>query len=1203
MTFRAAVRRMILAIVILLAIAPSLFLSARSGPSLPNAQANEQGAKSPAAGLPAVSGTAQAGDTQTADASGIQDATGYDSVELANRRAGSGGTTDVDSNGATARNHDADVCSRTREVVAAILREIPDVWDCAEVTPSDLEDIDGTLDVSNEDVPALKAGDFRGLPNVTGLDLGDNDLTELPEGIFDDLTGLQTLNLRDNDLTELPDGVFDNLTQLETLDVGYNDLHRSELPDGVFDNLTQLKTLDLTTNNLPHLPDGMFDNLAKLQVLDLSQNDVAELPDGVFDNLTELQELDLYYNELTGLRDGVFDSLTGLQKLDLSYNRHTLTGLPEGVFDDLTELRELDLAYNGLTDLPPGLFDNLTELQELDLTSLWLIEWPDGIFDNLASLQKLDLDYNWLAEFPPGIFDNLTELRELDLYDNRLRELPPGIFENLTRLQELDLGYNKLAVLPDRVFEGLTDLQTLHLHANEGSPFTFRPEPEPSGENAIALTVAQATPFDMEVTLLVEGGTLSSTTVPIAAGRVSSDPVTFSPDGSGPVTISVVSTGFQLSANQSTRGIRTRPGDPLTLGFNTPATGVPTIGGAARIGERLTADTSGIADVDGMTGAVFNYQWLRGWSTEIAGATGATYEPQASDAGTVLKVRVGFTDDAGNAETLTSAETAVVPSWFATLTVGTETSVIPKASGYSTWGMGGTLAPDRFTQDGSAYRVLVLAHQSDGLYLGLSAIIETDFTLRIGDAQFEAREGRRPGSLVEDAYWWATQEFDWSKGDAVEVSLTPASGPDNSLPQLPLAPPTAYFRLVPETHNGIDAFTFRLHFSEAIATDPETLRDHSLDATGGSVSSAGKVGGSARIWEITIAPDSTDDVTIALPAGLACDVTGAVCTGDGRQLHNRPEFVVPGPGETAQSENTPATGGPTVSGTAQVGETLRADTSGVADADGLDDVSFTYQWMADDVDISGATGSTYTLTDSEEGKAIKVEVSFTDDAGNDETLTSAATDAVSAAEPSEPPAKPRRLSATASHDSVTLGWDDPGDDTITGYVILRRLRYDDPSGHFDELVSDTGTAATAYTDDTVEADTDYTYRIKAINRHGVSERSRWYHIKTLEVPVPDQPTGLDAMATHDAITLTWDDPQDESITGYVILRRNRDTDAKGEFTELTADTGSAATTYTDASVAAETRYTYRIKAINEHGASERSRWLHIDTPAAPDPSG
>ena len=96
------------------------------------------------------------------------------------------------------------------------------------------------------------------------------------------------------------------------------------------------------------------------------------------------------------------------------------------------------------------------------------------------------------------------------------------------------------------------------------------------------------------------------------------------------------------------------------------------------------------------------------------------------------------------------------------------------------------------------------------------------------------------------------------------------------------------------------------------------------------------------------------------------------------------------------SDNSPATGAPTISGTAQVGETLTADTSGIADADGLANATFSYQWLADDADINGATGSTYTLTDSDEGKAVKVEVSFTDDAGNHETLTSGATDAAAA---------------------------------------------------------------------------------------------------------------------------------------------------------------------------------------------------------------
>ena len=199
--------------------------------------------------------------------------------------------------------------------------------------------------------------------------------------------------------------------------------------------------------------------------------------------------------------------------------------------------------------------------------------------------------------------------------------------------------------------------------------------------------------------------------------------------------------------------------------------------------------------------------------------------------------------------------------------------------------------------------------------------------------------------------------------------------------------------------------------------------------------------------------------------------------------------------------NTPATGAPTIGGTAQVGETLAADTSGIADTDGLTNVTYSYQWLGDDTGIAGATSSTYTLAETDEGKTIKVRVSFTDDRGNSETGTSGATDPVAAA---DPPAKPTGLSAVVvSHDTVTLTWDDPQDDTITGYVILRRDREIHPTGTFVTIAGDTGSADTTYTDDTVEPDKEYVYRIKAINEHGeVSEKSDWVRGFTPAAPSP-----------------------------------------------------------------------------------------------------
>ena len=74
----------------------------------------------------------------------------------------------------------------------------------------------------------------------------------------------------------------------------------------------------------------------------------------------------------------------------------------------------------------------------------------------------------------------------------------------------------------------------------------------------------------------------------------------------------------------------------------------------------------------------------------------------------------------------------------------------------------------------------------------------------------------------------------------------------------------------------------------------------------------------------------------------------------------------------AAMPNSPATGLPTISGTAQVDETLTAETSGIADADGLTNVSYSYQWMAGGSDIDGATGSSHLLTSSEQGQTITV---------------------------------------------------------------------------------------------------------------------------------------------------------------------------------------------------------------------------------------
>ena len=110
-----------------------------------------------------------------------------------------------------------------------------------------------------------------------------------------------------------------------------------------------------------------------------------------------------------------------------------------------------------------------------------------------------------------------------------------------------------------------------------------------------------------------------------------------------------------------------------------------------------------------------------------------------------------------------------------------------------------------------------------------------------------------------------------------------------------------------------------------------------------------------------------------------------------------------GQGSTATTTtNTAATGTPGISGTAQVGQTLTASTSGIMDADGLP-ASLTYQWVRVGADGTsnetniGSNASTYTPSSSDVGNRIKVKVSFTDNAGYPEGPLP------SDAYPSEPP--------------------------------------------------------------------------------------------------------------------------------------------------------------------------------------------------------
>ena len=185
---------------------------------------------------------------------------------------------------------------------------------------------------------------------------------------------------------------------------------------------------------------------------------------------------------------------------------------------------------------------------------------------------------------------------------------------------------------------------------------------------------------------------------------------------------------------------------------NTPATGAPTIGGKAQVGETLTASTSGIADPDGLTGAAYSYQWIANDGSadvEIQGATGATFTLRSDDAGKIIKVRVSFTDDGGFDESLTSAPTAVVA-----------------ASPDSGPAVAIDLSPSGSVEPGTA----ITATMTFGGLESDSDTSTTDYTFRADVVNADACEG---GGMGNDRYMYKVDEDPEVRTGSISTSCAP----------------------------------------------------------------------------------------------------------------------------------------------------------------------------------------------------------------------------------------------------------------------------------------------------------------------------------------------------------------------------------------------------------------------------------------------
>ena len=612
------------------------------------------------------------------------------------------------------------------------------------------------------------------------------------------------------------------------------------------------------------------------------------------------------------------------------------------------------------------------------------------------------------------------------------------------------------------------------------------------------------------------------------------------------------------------------PGPNAPATPNTPATDAPTISGTARVGETLTADTTGISDGDGLGNATFAYQWLAD-AAEINGATASTYTLVAADAGKAIKVRVSFTDDAGNIEELTSAATGAVAA--APPPPNTPATGAPTITGTAqvgetlTAGATGISDSDGLGNATFAYQWLADAAEINGA-------TASTYTLVAADA---GKAIKVRVSFTDDA-------------GNIEELTSAATGAVAAAPPPPNTPAT-----------GAPTITGTAQVGETLTAGATGISDS--DGLGNATFAYQWLADAAEINGAT----ASTYTLVAADAGKAIKVRVSF-TDDAGNIEELTSAATGAVAAAPPPPNTPATGAPTITGTAQVGETLTAGATGISDSDGLGNATFAYQWLADAAEINGATASTYTLVAADAGKAIKVRVSFTDDAGNDEELTSAATGAVAAAV-----VKPL-LTASAhdvpsSHDgSTTFTFElrfseEPKADfsyttvrdhafTVTGGSVTYVRRLEPGKNVRWEITvtpdssADVAIALNATTD--CEAD-------GAICTDDDRKLTNRLEL-TVNGPEPASlppPTNLTATVNSDGhIVLSWTAPDDGSTTGYRILRR-RPTLGEDGLLEYVANTQSTAVTFTDTDVTPGVQHVYRVQAISAAGRSQRSNYVNV----------
>ena len=488
------------------------------------------------------------------------------------------------------------VVDRTPAVRDAIVKAIKDAGEfnissAVDVTAAHLASIT-VLNLSNQNISELKAGDFSGLTGLVNLNLYRNKLSGLPVGVFEGLTALTTVRLGRNSVDPLPftvsllevsedkfkavipaGALFDIVLPITVASGSLTDnvttvtVLRGHVESGIF-SVTRTpgttKAVTVTIGTLPSLPSRNHYGyklvrseslpLTVISSIDSAEDDSPVPPDDSPIPLdppppnTAPRFLEgnrtarvVPENIPAGMNIGSPVTATDAESDPLTY---TLIGPDAESFSiDATtgQLRsKVPLDY----ETRRVYFVTLTVADKVLSDTIVVIISVIDVNDTpihirfVPVLDRTPAVRDAIVSAVPNVATaaDVTEaqvatLTSLNLRNKGITSLEGGDFSGMVSLRSLNLYGNQLRRMPMGIFSGLTSLTTLRLGGNAIYPVPLVVMLEQVGNGEFRAVMTSGAPFPVVVPIRVTDGSIRGgrTTVTIPQGSLWSPP--FNVDG------------------------------------------------------------------------------------------------------------------------------------------------------------------------------------------------------------------------------------------------------------------------------------------------------------------------------------------------------------------------------------------------------------------------------------------------------------------------------------------------------------------------------------------------------------------------------------------------------------------------------------------------------------------------------------------------